>query len=117
MARIAKIDDIDLTIHPPPGLVIEVDNTGDAKSALPTYARIGVPEVWIYKVREKSLWFGRLAGKAYEKIERSIHLPRLTPMLVLEALDARAGKMGNLEWLDWLDTWAQALPATPDGGH
>jgi Uma2 family endonuclease len=109
VAKVENLDDIDLAIHPPPGLAIEVDNSGEAKSALPTYARIGVPEVWIYKAREKTLWFGRLRGKTYRKISRSIHLERLTPTLVLQALASR-DEMGNLGWLDWLDAWARALP-------
>jgi Uma2 family endonuclease len=116
VAKVENLDDIDLTIHPPPGLAIEVDNTGEAKSALPTYARLGVPEVWIYKAREKTLWFGRLQGKAYRKIDRSIHLARLTPALVLQALAARDNDMGNLDWLDWLDAWARALPEPPAAG-
>ena len=113
VAKVEDIDDLDLAIHPPPGLAIEVDNTGDAKSSLPTYARIRVPEVWIYEAREKSLWFGRLAARGYRRIGRSINLPRLTPRLVLQALEARAGELGNLDWLDWLDDWARALPEPP----
>ena len=117
VAKVENIDDLDLAIHPPPGLAIEVDNTGDTKSALPTYARIRVPEVWMYQAREQSLWFGRLAGKGYEKIDRSINLPRLTPTLVLQALDARTGDMGNLDWLDWLDARARALPEPPEAAR
>jgi Uma2 family endonuclease len=113
VAKVEEVDDLDLTIHPPPNLAIEVDNTVDSKSALPIYARIRVPEVWVYKVRHHTLWFGRLVGDEYQEIDRSQGLPRLTPTLVLQALDVRSGGMDNLDWLDWLDAWARTLPDPP----
>lgn len=39
---------IDLTVDPPPDLVIEVDMTRGSLNKLPLYAQIGVPEVWRY---------------------------------------------------------------------
>ena len=67
--RMRNKDDIDLTIDPPPELVVEVDNTNDSARALKLYARLGVPEVWRYKARTKKVWFGRLVGDHYEAIE------------------------------------------------
>ncbi len=104
-------EELNLQVDPPPSLAIEVDHTGDSSDALATYARIGVPEVWVYKPSVPSLWFGHLAGPGYESIDRSINLPRLTPSLVLEALGARTrGAMGTLGWMTWLRGWAAALP-------
>jgi len=104
-------EELNLRVDPPPSLAIEVDHTGDSSDALATYARIGVPEVWVYKASVGSLWFGRLAGPGYESIDRSVNLPRLTPPLVLEALAARTrGAMGTLGWMTWLRGWAAALP-------
>ena len=114
--RIIGKDDLDLAVDPPPDLAIEVDNTVDSEVSLPTYARIGVPEVWIYKAREQTLRFGRLAGDHYNEIGRSLGLPRLTPALVLEALEAVAG-MDDLDFHDWLQPWARALPAPPAEGR
>ena len=102
---------INLRVDPAPSLAIEVDHTGDSAPALATYARIGVPEVWVYRPAGPSVWFGRLADSGYEPIDRSLALPRLTPILVLEALAARtAGGMGTLAWTGWLRAWAAALP-------
>ena len=102
---------LDLGVDPPPSLAIEVDHTGDSTPALAVYARLGVPEVWIYRPAVPSVWFGRLSGADYEVIDRSEVLPRLTPKLVLEALAARAGGgMGTLGWTNWLRAWAAALP-------
>lgn len=113
-ARVKGKDTLDLSVDPPPNLAIEVDNTGDSGAALPAYARIGVPEVWIYRAREQALWFGRLAGDGYEEIGRSLGLPRLTPGLVLGALQAaREAEMDDLDFHDWLQPWARGLPEPP----
>ena len=101
---------LDLSIDPPPNLAIEVDNTGNSEAGLPTYARIGVPEVWRFDAIERTLWFGRLDGDHYEASDRSLSLPRLTPTLVLQALEARMREPDDIDWLDWLDRWARALP-------
>ena len=113
-AKVRDNDDINLAVDPPPTLAIEVDNTADSEAALPAYARIGVPEVWRYKAREHALWFGRLAGDHYVEVDRSVALPRLTPSLVLQALDARAGGLGDRLWVRWPDGWARALPEPPE---
>ena len=117
-ARIRGKSALDLAVDPPPNLAIEVDNLADSEHALPAYARIGVPEVWLYKARDRTLWFGGLAGEGYEEVDRSLGLPRLTPALVGEALEAaHADGSDELGWLDWLDAWARALPEPPGAGR
>ena len=110
--RMRNKDDIDLDVDPPPDLAIEVDHKADSSKALKLYARLGVPEVWRYKRKTKTLWFGRLVGDAYESIDRSLNLPRLTPALVVQALQ-EAERIGELEWKDWLLAWARDLPEAP----
>jgi Uma2 family endonuclease len=116
-AKMRNKQELDLTIDPPPSLVIDVHDRADSEFALPTYARLGVPEVWLYNVSERTLWFGRLARKRYQKIERSLGVPRLTPTLVLDALDEHSKSMGSLKWHKWLDAWAKTLPEPPEGGR
>jgi Uma2 family endonuclease len=110
VTRIRLKTELDLSVDPPPNLALEVDNTGNSESALPAYARIGVPEVWRFNVTDQSIWFGQLVEDHYEEIDRSIGLPRLTPARVSEALDARRQADDDLDWLDWLDRWARELP-------
>jgi Uma2 family endonuclease len=110
VARIRGKTSLDLSIDPPPNLAIEVDNAANSEAALPTYARIGVPEVWRFDVTERTLRFGRLEGDHYEESDRSLGLPRLTPTLVLQALEARMLEPDDIDWLDWLDRWVRALP-------
>jgi Uma2 family endonuclease len=111
--RMRSKERIDLDVDPPPDLAIEVDHKADSAWALRLYARIGVPEVWRYRVRAKALWFGRLDGQSYQPIERSLNLPRLTPALVPHALD-QADRLGESAWRAWLLDWARGLPEPPE---
>ena len=107
--------DLRLDAYPPPDLAIEVDNTSDTELALQVYARLGVPELWIYTVRPRELWFGRLIGDAYETVDRSLCLPLLTSDLVLEALDAfDLDDPDEGAWNAWCQEWARKLVAPPD---
>ena len=45
--RMRDRDDLDLTVDPPPDLVIEVDVT--SKTGLSVYQQLGVPEVWRFE--------------------------------------------------------------------
>ena len=110
--RMRNKEQIDLDLDPPPDLAIEVDNKADSRKALKLYARIGVPEVWRYRPKAKALWFGRLAGDAYEPIDRSLNLPRLTPALVVRALE-EAERLGETDWKFWLRDWTRDLPEAP----
>jgi Uma2 family endonuclease len=44
--RVRHLTDIDLAVHPPPDLAIEVDHTNSTIPKEPIYARLGVPELW-----------------------------------------------------------------------
>ena len=110
--RMRNKDQIVLEVDPPPDLAIEIDNKADSFKALALYARIGVPEVWRYKAKTKGLWFGRLADGRYETIDRSLNLPRLTPPLVLLALE-RIDEVGETAAKPWLRDWARGLPEPP----
>jgi len=107
--------ELNLEVDPPPDLAIEVDTKADSKKALKLYARLGVPEVWRYTVKTGALWFGRLAGGAYEPIDRSMALPMLTPALVLHALE-QVDRLGETSWKHWLREWARNLPEPPAAG-
>jgi Uma2 family endonuclease len=39
---------IDITIDPPPDLVIEVDITNSSTRSFPVYQQLGIPEIWRY---------------------------------------------------------------------
>ena len=102
---------LDLAVDRPPDLVLEIDNTRKSKLALPIYARLGVPEVWRYDVKSDTVRFLRLVGDAYVEVERSVILYKLTPALVIQALDMLdEGEMDEYAYLERIRQWAIDLP-------
>ncbi len=95
---------LDLERDPPPDLWIEVDNNVSSKGRLPLYAELGIPEVWRYQIRRRSLWFGSLKNGEYVEIDRSLCLPKLTPDIVLDLVD-EARKRGQTAWFRWMRNW------------
>ena len=73
------IDDLDLTIHPPPSVVIEIDRFSPSLPRRPILAAIGVPEVWRWTMRDDTFAIGRLndAGDGYDDAPASVVLPDL----------------------------------------
>jgi Uma2 family endonuclease len=106
VATMAAKTSIDLDVDPPPSLWVEVDNWGDSASGLPIYAQLKVPEVWRYRVRARTLWFGRRAGPTYRKIASSEALPGLVPAAVLDLLDEYRATNDVTAWNSWMEhTW------------
>jgi Uma2 family endonuclease len=66
-------DELDLSIDPPPDLVVEVDVTSPSHDRLPIYAAMGVPEVWRW--RSEAIQFLVLEGEEYIDEEKSRGLP------------------------------------------
>jgi Uma2 family endonuclease len=67
---------IDLSVDPPPALVVEIDLTHPSLDKFPIYAALGVPEVWRYDGQH--MWFYRLEGQGYTAVESSVVLDGVT---------------------------------------
>jgi Uma2 family endonuclease len=67
---------IDLTVDPPPDLVIEIDIASSSIPKAPIFARIGVPEVWRFDGKSLRMW--KLEDEDYVAIDRSLSFPILT---------------------------------------
>jgi Uma2 family endonuclease len=102
--RIRGKKEIDLTVDPPPDLVIEVEITSPAVPKLPVYARLGVPEIWLHDGRAPRIL--RLAGGQYENSNRSGVLPRLTESVLSEFLE-QSKTLSTLNWRRVVRTWAR----------
>jgi len=96
--------EIDLTVDPPPDLVIEVEVTNPVLPKLPIYARLGVPEVWLYEVGEAKIL--RLRADKYEETEQSEVLPSLSRSRLSGFLKERE-TLTTLEWLRRVRAWAR----------
>jgi Uma2 family endonuclease len=61
---------LDVSIDPPPDLVVEVDVTNRSLNKLPLYAAIGVPEVWRFGSEHVILY--RRSGETYQEVHTSV---------------------------------------------
>ncbi len=81
-------EDVDLTIDPPPDLVVEVDVTSKSIDRLPIYAALGVPEVWRW--HEDALQVLRLESKdVYVEVGGSQSLPGFPCARMVELINQR----------------------------
>ena len=104
----AIIGDIDLTVSPPPDLVVEVVVTHPAAKSLAVCRELGVPEVWVYRPQAPSLTFLHLdaQGTRYEPAEASRSFPFLTPGDLLPWVIEEADEPDNV-WEARLRAWVR----------
>jgi Uma2 family endonuclease len=79
-ALVRGVDEIDLQIHPPPDIVLEVDITHPSLDKFGLYQAARIPEVWRYDGEHVS--FHRLAGEQYEIALSSLCFPHLTAAML-----------------------------------
>ena len=83
-AQISGKTTIDLTVDPPPDLVIEVDITSRSLHKFPIYAHVGVPEIWRYNGQQVRI--SLLTATGYQDSESSHALPLLTDAILTDFL-------------------------------
>ena len=104
-ARIRAKDRIDLTIDPPPELVVEIEITRSAIRKFPLFAKLGIPEVWRYDGKQVTI--NLLRGGIYVEQEHSRVLPLLTSA-DLRSFLAQSREMDRVTWLARIRKWARA---------
>ena len=82
------ISQVDMEIHPPPDLVIEVDISRSSSLKMRVFAGLGVGEVWCFD-GEKVI-VHRLSGDTYEVCGTSTELPSFPPTLMNTLLAQRS---------------------------
>ncbi len=102
--RIRGKKEIDLTVDPPPDLVIEVEITSPAVPKLPVYARLRVPEIWRHDGRAPRIL--RLSGDHYEGSAQSGVLPSLIGSVLSEFCE-KSKTLTTLAWRRMVRTWAR----------
>ncbi|MEM9589564.1 MAG: Uma2 family endonuclease [Planctomycetota bacterium] len=117
-------DEIDLSVDPPPKLVIEVRITSSANRKMELFAKLGVRAVWRYDGDQLSLFC--LSGGVYRSIDASLVLPGF-PVDQAQAVVAGRNTFGEVAlikifrasiqqncWHRQLTRWV--YPAVPDDG-
>ena len=101
--RVLGKDRIDLTVDPPPDLVVEVDITSPSVSKLPLFAEFGVPEVWRFDGERLSIL--RLRHGSYQAVETSEVFPGVSAA-AMEQLLAQGRALDRTGWLRLARAWA-----------
>jgi len=104
---ILNVEDIDLEIHPPPDLAIEVDSTNSSVPKEPIYASMGVPELWRLK---DEIVIIRLLGadRQYSTSTNSLAFPPITSESLTKLLRETDTRFDENEADDFFRAWAMA---------
>jgi Uma2 family endonuclease len=108
-ASIRRKKEIDLTVDPPPELVIEVDISRSSLDRLPIFAAIGVTEIWRYD--GERVRFYALESDVYRMIEQSVVLPPITAMQATIFLDQDRSEE-PIAWLRAVRAWVREHSVT-----
>jgi len=112
-------EEIDLSVEPPPDLTVEAVYTNSLKNSLLVYQELRVPEIWVYRVKARSLEFLQLGTNGeYAPHAVSRSFPFLTPADVLPWATKPHGEPHN-RWARRLRDWVHAELAPryrPAGG-
>lgn len=84
---IRRKPEVDLSIDPPPDLVIEVELTSSAIEKMPLFASMGIPELWRHD--GKALQMMLLSGSHYRPTSESRQLAGLTASMIDDVLVRR----------------------------
>src|SRR5438045_1012466 len=95
---------IDLTVDPPPDLVIEIDITSPSLDKFPIFAKVGVPEVWRYDGQKLTIL--EIAEGAYRERNTSIAFPAVTAADITGFIKD-SETMSRPEWIRKLRAWAK----------
>ncbi|MDB9524942.1 Uma2 family endonuclease [Oscillatoria sp. CS-180] len=93
-AAVRGLDKLDFEIHPPPDLVVEVDNSSSSLNKFPIYSALKVPEIWRLKRDVLTIYQLNQSQSDYEEVEQSLAFPQL-PVPELPQFIARAKVIGQ----------------------
>ncbi len=94
--RVQGRDGLDMTVDPPPDLVVEIDITSPSIGKFPIFAQFGVAEVW--RFRDERLSILRLKAGQYEEVAES-GLFRGVTAAWLSELPGRGKSLSRTAWL------------------
>lgn len=106
---ILAVDDIDLAIHPPPDLAIEVDVSRSSVPKEPIYATMGVPELWRHD--KGGVTIRVLSEGAYATSSTSRSFPKVQAEDLKNLLD-QTSVMDDIDAEDHYRAWAKTLIAS-----
>jgi Uma2 family endonuclease len=103
-ARMRGKKRLDLSVDPPPDLVVEIDITQPSLNKLPIFVAFGIPEVWRFDGKKLEILL--LVDGQYIERTNSASLP-LVPAEVVTNFLNESRSLGRLEWLKRVREWAR----------
>lgn len=94
----------DLSAHPPPDLVLEMEFSRSALNKLHLFASMGIPEVW--RCDGERVTFFVLSGDAYQESAHSLALPPVSSEVLTQFLQS-SRTMLSPDWFKAVSAWAQ----------
>jgi Uma2 family endonuclease len=110
-ADMVGVEDIDLSTHPRPDLVIEVDATNSSVPKEPIYAPIGVPELWRHDDGDVAIRLLQ-ADQTYRTSDRGLSFPRVTPDNLTRLL-FETNHLEDIAAIRHYRAWAKTLVPPP----
>jgi len=107
--RVRNRREVDLTVDPPPDVVLEMEMSRSALDKLPLFASMGIPEVWRCDGQRVTILL--LEQDGYRKSSSSQSLPVLTSEDLTRFL-AESRTMLSPDWFQAVSNWARE-PRSP----
>jgi Uma2 family endonuclease len=98
---------IDLTVDPPPDLVLEIDITSGSLNKFPIYSNLGIPEIWRYDGDRLAVFVLQPESGQYEPVDRSPTFPFL-PLEQVPLVIERSLAVGETAALKEFRQWLRA---------
>jgi Uma2 family endonuclease len=102
--RIRGQREVDLTVDPPPDVVLEMEMSRSALNKLPLFASIGIPEVWRCDGERVTILIRD--GEGYRESSQSVALPVLTGEILTRFLALSRTELSPA-WFRAVSAWAQ----------
>ena len=104
--QIRGVKRLDMTIHPAPDLIVEVDITSLSTGRQNIFAAFGVPEIWRFDGEKMQIL--KLENDKYVEIPNSLSLPKVTSEKLTEFVE-KSEKLSRLEWISEVRGWAKSV--------
>lgn len=114
-AVVRGVDSLDFDIHPPPDLVIEVDNSHASLNKLPIYLALKIPEIWRLQRGVLTMYQLDAQRSHYGESDRSLAFPQL-PIQELPQFIERAKVIGQRAAVRELEQRVQQVLARRTAG-
>lgn len=104
-SKIRAVKRLDMSIHPAPDLIVEVNITSLSTGRHSIFAAFGVLEIWRFDGEKMQIL--KLENSGYSQISNSLALPKITAEKLTEFIE-KSEVVSRLEWINEVRTWAKS---------